>query len=258
MGQSAALREYARLLWRHSIAAHQAPELANKASAPERPNRLWIGSCAILHATLPALLSARSGAGWPVGSEAARRQTEHRMLAAFLQALGSRRRAPRPRAGDPAGRNQRSTLTSAVAAMPLKEARRFRPELAVQHSLASTRTDVAAEGGVALRHVSDLAARIPGTIAVASAGRFGAPSRWRPSDQGITRTGLPAQVLSHATDHADEVAGTIAFPSRDVDAPVIASATIAHRPPGNHGGGSTLCLRLPASVWAPRTCPVAR
>ena len=42
----------------------------------------------------------------------ARRQTEHRVLAAFLQTLGSRRRAPRPRVGARTGRNQRSASTS--------------------------------------------------------------------------------------------------------------------------------------------------
>ena len=61
----------------------------------------------------PAPVSARSATGPPVGPERARRQTEHRVLAAFLQALGSRRGAPRPRVGAPAGRNQRSTSTSA-------------------------------------------------------------------------------------------------------------------------------------------------
>ena len=59
----------------------------------------------------PAIGDERAWATSQAGSPLVR--TEHRVLAAFLQALEARRAAPRSRVGAPAGRNQRSTSTSA-------------------------------------------------------------------------------------------------------------------------------------------------
>jgi hypothetical protein len=86
----------------------------------------------------------------------------------------------------------------------------------------------------------------------------------RRRSMGATVTGLPrradaiskagvrlpdtGRVLRHVSNHADEVDRTIAFGSRDLDAPAVSSATRSRRRAGHY---REACVATPTRSWAP-------
>jgi hypothetical protein len=91
-------------------------------------DRLCVSKLAILHAVGSALVSARSGPRPLFGPESVRRQTEQRVLADFLQALGSKRADSDDRLLSQ-GELAAPQAPAAHSPFPLKEPPQICPEL---------------------------------------------------------------------------------------------------------------------------------
>ncbi len=126
----------------------------------------------VLHAWESALVFRRgAGLGSQSDRNPFRRQTEHLLLAAFLQAPGSRRGLPRPRVGARTGQNQRSTSTlargcnAATAATRSALSRRLLPAKSSHRRWPNP--DRSPRGGLAGAHRRPSPCRRPGVPVLA-------------------------------------------------------------------------------------------